>query len=111
MTRVHIGYGGLLGAALLAGLLALPGAARAGDLNGVILDVDGKGQAFTLRAVERDRAVVETFRTDGGTRITFQSKRVPFGHLVPGGYVSVRYRDNDLGPVATSVTIHRAARP
>jgi hypothetical protein len=104
MRRVHFA-----GAMLLAGLLAAP-AAWAGDLNGVILDVDGKSQAFTLRSVGAERPVVETFRIDDGTRITFQSKRVPFGNLVPGGYVSVRYRDNDLGPVATSVTIHHAER-
>jgi hypothetical protein len=104
MRRVHIA-----GAVLLAGLLAAP-AAWAGDLNGVILDVDGKSQAFTLRSVGEARPVVETFRVEDGTHITFQSKRVPFGNLVPGGYVSVRYRDNDLGPVATSVTIHHVER-
>lgn len=110
MRRVQNGFVPLLGAVLLAGLLAAPAAARAGDVNGVILDVDGKARVITLRGEERDRAVVETFRIDDGTRITFQSKRVPFGNLVPGGYVSVRYRDNDLGPVATSVTIHHVAR-
>jgi hypothetical protein len=99
----------MAGAALLGGLLALPAAAWAGDLNGTILDVDGKAQAFTVETVKENRSVVETFRIDGGTHITFGSKRVPFGNLVPGGYVSVRYRDNDLGPVATAVTIHPVA--
>lgn len=109
MRRVRSGYAWFLGAALLAGLVAAP-AARAGEVNGVILDVDGKARAFTLRSLGETPAVIKTFRTDDGTRITFQRKSVPFGNLVPGGHVSVRYRNNDLGPVATSVTIHRLAR-
>jgi len=99
-----------VGAALLAACLALPVLAWAGEGNGVIVDLDGKARTLTVELEARDGPVMETFRTDADTRISFGSKRVPFENLVPGGHVSVRYRSNDLGPIATAVVIHRFQR-
>lgn len=99
---------GLLPAAVLA--LAMPGSAWAAGGNGVIVDVDNRARAFSVRETAGDRSaarpVVRTFRITDDTRITFRRKQVPFGHLVPGGHVSVRYQPGAAGPVATAVTIH-----
>jgi hypothetical protein len=97
-------------AAALAGGLWLPGTARAAEEDGVIVDVDGPARAFTVRSAAPERPQVRTFRTTDETRITFGRKRVPFGNLVMGGRVSVRYRPDPLGPIATAVTIHRLKR-
>ncbi len=108
------GYGrvfGRLAAAFAAGALALPAAALAADRDGVVVEVQTKERSFTLESGNGGHEALTTFRTDPGTRITFGHKVVPFGNLVPGYRVSVRYRDQDLGPIATAVQIHRLAPP
>jgi hypothetical protein len=108
------GYGRifrLLAAALAAGALALPGAALAADRDGVVVEVQTRERSFTLESGNGGHVALTTFRTDPETRITFGHKIVPFGNLVPGYRVSVHYRDQDLGPIATSVQIHHLAPP
>jgi hypothetical protein len=97
---------GLLAAVFAVGALALPGAALAADRNGVVVEVQTKERTFTLESGKGVHAAVTTFQTDPATKITFGKKIVPFGNLVPGYKVSVRYRDRDLGPLATAVEIH-----
>jgi hypothetical protein len=99
-----------IGAVLLGGWLALPALAWAGQETGVVVDVDGTARTLTVEMESGDRPVVEKFRTSADTRITFGSKQVPFENLVPGDHVSVHYKNDDLGPMATAVTIHRLER-
>lgn len=106
MGRVRASAGVLAVVLALAGAWVLPGVARAAGEDGVIVEVDDRARAFTVRAAARERPVIRTFRTTDETRITFRRKRVPFGHLVVGGRVSVRFKADPLGPVATAVTIH-----
>lgn len=98
-----------LAAVLLAGVLGAPAAAAAADREGEVVEVQLRQKTFTVAG--GGGASLVTFRTDAGTRITFERKVVPFGNLVPGDRVSVRYRDQDLGPVATAVQIHRMRSP
>jgi len=101
----------LAGLLVLAGSLVAAAPAWAADRNGVIVDVDGRAEAFTVRTTDAARAALETFRVDRRTRITFENKEVPFGNLVPGGHVTVHYKDDDRGALATAVTIHRLRHP
>lgn len=100
-----------LGVGLLAGLALMaftgPGTARAADRDGVVVAVQPRDRSFAVASEGGREATVVTFRTDRDTRVTFGRKVVPFGNLVPGDRVSVRYRDHDLGPVATAVEIHQ----
>lgn len=100
---------GAVGALALIWCLVLgaPVAARAADQEGTVVDVRPAEHRFTVRSGDGPKAVFTTFRTDDTTRITFGRKEVPFGNLVAGGRVSVRFVDRDLGPLATAVRIHR----
>jgi len=99
-----LGIGLLVGVALA--VFVGSGTARAADRNGVVVAVQPKDQSFQVAGGGGPGAAVVTFRTDAKTRVTFGRKVVPFGNLVPGDRVSVRYREHDLGPVATAVEIH-----
>lgn len=95
-----------LAAGLLAGALGAPWAALAADREGVVVAVRAQDRSFAVQA-DHGAPPVTTFRTDAKTRITFERKVVPFANLVPGDRVSVRYRDQEPGPLATAVEIHR----
>jgi hypothetical protein len=105
------GRGVGLAAALLAGVLGMPGAPAAADRDGVVVAVQPREGTFAVGDGNPAGGPVVTFRTDAETRVTFGRKVVPFGNLVPGDRVSVRYRNQDLGPVATAVQIHRLRPP
>jgi len=95
-----------LAAGLVAWALGAPGAALAMDREGVVLEVQVPDGSFAVKG-EDGAPPVTIFRTDAKTRITFERKVVPFANLVPGDRVSVRYRDQEMGPLATAVEIHR----
>jgi hypothetical protein len=100
---------GWLAAALLAWALGAPAAALAADQEGVVLEVQLQDGSFAVKG--DDGASPPTiFRTDAKTRIRFEDKVVPFANLVPGDRVSVHYREQEVGPLATAIEIHRLRR-
>jgi hypothetical protein len=106
----RVGRGGpTMAAVLLAWAIAAPGIALAAKWEGEVVEVQAQDQSFAVREGSGAgiKAPIKIFRTDPDTRITFETKVVPFGNLVPGDQVSVHYRNQDPGPLATAVEIHR----
>lgn len=101
----------LAGMVLAVTLFAGPTAAWAGKVSGMIVGVDPDRRVIQVHGVERQAGRPYTFMVGDRVRISRSGREVSFGNLVPGGNVTVHYRDGgDEGLIARSVIIHPHVR-